>query len=97
MLRSGSARLIMPKKTRKEKIKATTRRTFIPSQQTTSIASPSQESPLYSFTQSTDKKIQQKVNEYSAELVTIKSDLYKTIFFAIIAFGVEIYLYTILK
>ncbi len=51
----------------------------------------------YSFVSASDKKTQQTLASYSVELKTITSDLSKTIMLALIAFGVEIFLYWLLQ
>ena len=85
----------MPKKTKKEKILAVQRRRLPSSIVSTasSVEHSQSQQPLYQFKNSSEKKVQQAIQEYAVELTTIKNDLYKTITLALIAFSVELYLY----
>jgi hypothetical protein len=87
----------MPKKTRKDKIMAQRRRTSAQPLQTTPVQSSSIATPLYTFRSTSEKKLQQTIEERSVELVTIKRDLYKTIILAAIAFSAELYIYWLLQ
>lgn len=88
----------MPKKTKKDKILARIRRTSESRVVSSESIEPSVlSSSPYTFIKTSDRKMQQAVSEYAIELKTIKSDLYKTIFLAILAFSVELYVYWLLQ
>lgn len=89
----------MPKKTRKDKIMAERRRQrqSVTSPQTSALQHASPTSPTYTFVSPADKKMQQTIAERSVELVSIQRDLLKTIILAALAFGVELYIYWLLK
>jgi hypothetical protein len=101
MLRSGSTRLIMPKKTRKEKLLAQTRRHVAPSfvsQSATPVADTTVvSSSVFQFTAKTSKKTQQMIADDTTELAVIKTDLAKTLILAVLAIGVEIGIYWVLR
>lgn len=87
----------MPKKTRKEKIRAQKHRTNAPviqhTQHTEDPHVVSQPQSTYTFSSSAEKKNLQRAKEYAVELGSITRDIYKTLLLAAVAFGVEWYMY----
>jgi hypothetical protein len=90
----------MPKKTRKEKVLAQQRRTSSYTPPVSSGHIPSGDhiiSTSYQFRATHVDKVQEIKQEDMMELTAIKRDLTKTLTLAIIAIGVEFYLYWLLQ
>ena len=99
VLRSGSTRLNMPKKTKREKMLAASRRTVVTSP-SMSVPQTRPDTPgqsfSYQFQGVNRKKIESERLENSVELAAIKTDLVKTLLLASVAIAFELILYTIL-
>lgn len=87
----------MPKKTRKDKIMAQRRRQSAILPHTAALPKANSIAPTYTFAGLAEKKKQQIITERSVELIAIQRDLFKTIVLAIVAFGVELSIYWLLK
>jgi hypothetical protein len=88
----------MPKKTRKEKILAQQRRLSISSPSRLTLPDkPTPHIHTVELPKTLNKKAVQTILDRSGELLIIQKDLYKTVLFALCAFGVELYLYWLLR
>ncbi|OGG29245.1 hypothetical protein A3A63_00215 [Candidatus Gottesmanbacteria bacterium RIFCSPLOWO2_01_FULL_46_9] len=86
----------MPKKTRREKLKAERRRLSAPSFISKPASSESNATaPLstFQFHASNQKKARSAETENAAELVVITRDLSKTLILAVIAITIEVFIY----